>query len=305
MKHSTHEFEGNTEKAEFRTRIVMALTGAMMVSEIAAGMAFNSMALLADGWHMGTHLSAFLIAVIAYSFARRNRMNRKFSFGTGKIGVLGGFTSSILLFIVAGAMVWESAERLLNPQAIRFRDALVVAAIGFAVNLVSAFILKDADGHSHGHSHGHAHGHDRGHDKNLKAAYLHVVADAFTSVTAIVALLVGYFYGIGWIDAVMGFLGSAVIIAWACGMVRDTIPALVDYLPASCDLEDEITKAFAALEGTAINDLHIWQVASGKYAAIVSITAASRRPLEEYYALLSMHEELVHVSIQVCDDATT
>jgi len=306
MIHSTHEFEGSTEKAEFRTRIVMALTGAMMVAEIAAGTAFNSMALLADGWHMGTHLSAFLIAVIAYSFARRNRANRKFSFGTGKIGVLGGFTSSILLFIVAGAMIWESAERLLNPQPIRFRDALIVAAIGFAVNLVSAVILKDADGtahgHSHGHTHGHGSGHDHGHDKNLKAAYLHVVADAFTSVTAIVALTVGYFYGIGWIDAVMGFLGSAVIIVWACGMVRETIPALVDYLPASCDLEDEITKAFAALEGTAINDLHIWQVASGKYAAIVSITAASPRPLEEYHALVSMHEELVHVSIQVCGE---
>jgi cation diffusion facilitator family transporter len=260
------------------------------------------MALLADGWHMSTHMTAFLIAVIAYWMARKHRDNPRFSFGTGKIGVLGGFTSSILLLVVAAVMIYESVNRLLAPSPIQFGDALIVAVIGLLVNVASAFILRDSHDHDHGHGQGDSHHHD--HDKNLKAAYLHVIADAFTSVTAIVALLLGYFFGIIWIDAVMGFIGSVVIIVWAFGMIRDTVTILVDYFPASSDLSEEIHKAFDPLAGTKINDLHIWQVASGKFAAIISLEAEQPLTLEEYHRLVDMHEELVHVSIQVMGKGT-
>jgi len=292
--HDGHVFQESAEKAETKTKIVMVLTGSMMIAEIAAGTLFGSMALLADGWHMSTHLSAFLIAVLAYSFARKNKDNKRFSFGTGKIGVLGGFASSILLFIVAAVMIKGSIERLMNPTVIDYRDALIVAVVGFLVNFVSAIILKDSEDHAHGSGHSHSH------DTNLKAAYLHVIADAFTSVTAIVALLLGYFLGIGWADSVMGFLGSLMIVLWAIGMVKETVVVLIDYFPTSSDLEDEIRKAFSAVEGTTIDDLHIWQVAAGKFAAIISITAARPRTVEEYHDLVKMHDELVHVTVQVC-----
>jgi cation diffusion facilitator family transporter len=296
-----HDFQGSTERAEARTKVVMALTGLMMVAEIAAGTAFKSMALLADGWHMSTHLSAFLIAVLAYSIARKNKGNKRFSFGTGKIGALGGFASSILLLVVAVVMIKESVGRLMNPATIDFRDALIVAVVGFLVNLASAFILRDAEGHAHGHLHSQGSERARGHDANLKAAYLHVVADAFTSVTAIAALLVGLFLGIGWMDAVMGFVGSFVIVLWAIGIIKETVAVLVDYFPPSSDLEDEIRKAFSALGDAAINDLHVWQVASGKFAAIISVSSKRPRKAEEYCDLVRMHEELVHVTVQVCD----
>lgn len=295
MRHERHDYQPSTGKAEFRTKIVMILTGAMMIAEIMAGTIFNSMALLADGWHMSTHMTAFLIAVIAYWMARKHRDNPRFSFGTGKIGVLGGFTSSILLLVVAAAMIHESVDRLLAPSPIQFDDALIVAVIGLVVNVASAFILRDSHDHGHGHSGDHTHDHD----KNLKAAYLHVIADAFTSVTAIIALLLGYFFGIIWIDAVMGFLGSIVIIIWAFGMIRDTVTILIDYFPKSSDLEEEIHKAFDPLDSTKINDLHLWQVASGKFAAIISIETDQPKAIEDYHHLVDMHEELVHVSIQV------
>jgi len=295
MRHTDHVYQTETGKAEARTKIVMILTGVMMIAEILAGSLFNSMALLADGWHMSTHMTAFLIAVIAYSMARKNRTNPRFTFGTGKIGVLGGFTSSILLLVVAAVMIYESTLRLIHPAKIQFGEALVVAVIGLLVNVVSAFILKDAPDHDHG-GHSHSDGHD--HDKNLKAAYLHVIADAFTSVTAIIALLIGFFFGIVWIDAVMGFLGSLVIVWWAFGMIRDTVVILVDYFPKSSDLEDQIRSAFGSVPDTKINDLHIWQVASGKFAAIISLETMSPRSVEDYHKLVDIHEELVHVSIQ-------
>jgi cation diffusion facilitator family transporter len=291
MLHTSHDFQKNTENAEFRTKIVMFLTGAMMIVEIITGIMFNSMALLADGWHMSTHMSAFLIAVIAYSFARKNRSNKRFTFGTGKIGVLGGFTSSILLIIVAVIMIKESIDRLMNPAEILFLDALIVACIGLLVNVISAFILKDNKAHTHSHEHGH--------DTNLKAAYLHVIADAFTSVTAIIALLIGFFYGIKWIDSVMGFLGSLVILIWAYGMIKDTVAILVDYYPKKSDLEEEITKAINSIGNTKIEDLHIWQVASGKYASIISLSSTNPKQLKEYYDSVNQHEELVHISIQI------
>jgi cation diffusion facilitator family transporter len=297
MRHSDHQFQEETRNAENRTRLVMLLTGAMMVAEILAGTWFNSMALLADGWHMSTHLAAFLIAVIAYSMARRNRDNPRFSFGTGKIGVLGGFTSSIVLLMVAATMIGESVQRLFHPSEVEFGDALVVACVGLAVNVVSAFILHDHHHHDHAHGTAHSHAHDT--DKNLKAAYLHVIADAFTSVTAIIALVCGLLFDIVWIDALMGMTGSLVIIWWAIGMIRDTVVVLVDYFPKTSDLEEEIRNAFSKLGDTTIADLHIWQVASGKFAAIISIETTHELPLEDYHRLVDMHDELVHVSIQV------
>lgn len=295
MKHYSHVFEENTETAESRTKIVMVLTGAMMIAEIIAGTLYKSMALLADGWHMSTHLAAFLIAVIAYEISRKNRDNKKFTFGTGKVGVLGGFASSILLLVVACAMIYESVNRLVHPAIIQFGEALIVACLGLAVNVISAFILKGNPSHS-GHHHGHS-----SDDKNFKAAYLHVVADAFTSVTAIVALIVGLKSGIGWIDPLMGLLGSMVIIGWAIGIIKETVVILVDYTPQSSDLIDEITKAFSALDDTRISDLHVWQVSSGKFSAIISVEAKNPKKAEEYYSLVNMHEELVHVTIQISE----
>ena len=298
-----HAFQGDTGRAQARTTIVMVLTGLMMLAEIVAGSVFKSMALLADGWHMGTHMTAFLIAVIAYSFASRNRHNPRFSFGTGKIGVLGGYTSSILLVVVAAVMCFESVRRLLNPEDIRFGEALIIAVVGLIVNIASALILKDDEGHTHGQGEGHAHAGaaalSHRHDKNLRAAYIHVIADAFTSVTAIAALILGLLWGITWIDSVMGLLGCAVILAWAYGILKDTTAILTDYLPAECDLVDEISKAVAGLGDAHVVDLHVWQVSPGKYAAIVAIETQNPRPTEDYYRLMKMHEELVHVSIQV------
>lgn len=294
MKHTEHVFQDDSRKAESRTRIVMWLTGSMMIIEIAAGSIFHSMALLADGWHMSTHLAAFLIAVIAYRVAEKNRTNPRFSFGTGKISVLGGYTSSILLEVVAAMMIYESLLRFLNPVPIDFREALVIAIIGLTVNLVSALILKDG-----GVGHGHTHDHSHNHDKNLKAAYLHVIADAFTSVTAIIALIIGLFFGIVWIDSLMGILGSMVILAWAYDIIRDTAVILTDYCPKDSDLGEEIKNAIEALPGTKIHDLHIWQISSGKYAAIIGIEAAKPLPTGEYYKLVNVHEELAHISIQI------
>jgi cation diffusion facilitator family transporter len=266
----------------------------MMVVEIAAGTVFGSMALLADGWHMSTHMTAFLIAVLAYGFARKHRDDPRFAFGTGKIGVIGGYTSSILLLVVAAVMIYESVARLLHPATIRFGEALAVAVVGLAVNGVSALILKDAAPHSHGHGHGHAH-----EDKNLRAAYVHVIADAFTSVTAITALVLGLMFGITWVDSIMGFLGSLVIMSWAYGIIRETTLVLTDYLPKDCDLVDEITTTINAVGDAEISDLHVWQVSPGKYAAIVSIEADSPWTVEEYTALIAVHEELVHLTVQV------
>jgi len=287
-----HNFQPSTHRAEVRTRIVMVMTGLMMVIEITSGTLFHSMALLADGWHMSTHLAAFLIATLAYAFARRNRTNPRFTFGTGKVGVVGGFASAILLVVVALAMAAESFHRLLQPAPIDFLDALVVAVIGLAVNLVSALLLKD-DHHDHGHP-----GHSHDHDKNLKAAYIHVVADAFTSVTAIAALVIGLFTGVVWIDALIGFLGSAVIISWAVNLMKDTFTVLVDAIPGSTDLVGEIHRAIE--DGTTkIVDFHLWQVAPGRFAAIMAVESDQPKTPGEYHAAVAIHEELVHVTFEI------
>ena len=291
--HHSHNYGFDTSIAERRTRIVIGLTAIMMIVEIAAGLTYNSMALLADGWHMSTHVAAFLITAVAYYFGRRHSVDVRYSFGTGKMGVLGGFTGAVILFMVAFLMAGESIHRMFTPVQIHFNEAIAVAVIGLAVNLICALIFKDHAQHPHGAEHGHHH------DLNMRAAYLHVLADAFTSVTAIIALLAGKFFGWSGLDPVMGLVGSVVISVWAYGLLRDTGGILLDRTPESSDLPDEIRRAVESDGDSLITDLHIWQIASGQFAAIVSIVAHEPKSSDTYRALFREHQELAHVTVEV------
>src|SRR5437879_10736547 len=237
-------------------------SAAMMVVEIAVGLMSHSMALLADGWHMSTHVIAFLITAVAYYLARRNAANARFSFGTGKIGVLGGFTSAVVLSIVALLMAGESVHRLFVPLEIHFNEAIGIACVGLLVNLGCAFLLADrhhesGDGSSHRE------------DLNLRAAYLHVLAGGFTSVLAISALTGGKFFGWAWLDPVVGVVGSGVVFSWAYTLLRDTSGILLDRTPASSGLPDEIRRGVESIGDSLVTDLHVWQVGIGKYAAMI------------------------------------
>jgi cation diffusion facilitator family transporter len=277
--------------AERRTRIVIGITAAMMIVEIIVGLMSHSMALLADGWHMSTHVLAFLITAVAYYFARRHAANVRFSFGTGKVGVLGGFTSAVVLSIVAFLMAAESVHRLFVPLTIHFNEAIGIACVGLLVNLGCAFLLADRH---HEASGGSAHQHDL----NLRAAYLHVLADAFTSVLAITALTGGKFFGWAWLDPVVGIIGSGVVFSWACTLLRDTSGILLDRMPASSDLPDQIRQAVERDGDSLVTDLHVWQVGIGKFAAMISVVAHEPKSSDRYRELLREHEELVHVTIE-------
>ncbi len=284
----SHSFAADSSLAERRTRIVIGLTAVMMVAEIAAGSWFGSMALLADGWHMGTHVAAFLIAALAYALERRYAEDRRFSFGTGKFAILGGYTSAVLLGGIALLMAFESLRRLLHPATIQFEQAIVVAGVGLIVNLVCALLLRSATHHGHGHSH----------DPNLRSAYLHVLADALTSITAIIALAGGRWFGWNWLDPAMGLLGSIVVAWWAVGLLRNTGAALLDRTPAHSDLAEEIRRVVEA-DGQIMTDLHVWQVAAGRYAAIVSLVGPEAKSPDEYREMLKVHEELVHLTVEI------
>ncbi len=294
-----HDFVNDFSAAERNTRRVMGLTAVMMIAEIIAGLKFHSMALYADGWHMGTHVIAFFISAWAYSFARKHAANSQFSFGTGKIGVLGAYTSAIILGGVALFMLTESVERLFHPLPIHFNEAIGIAILGLLVNVASTFLLKehghshDHDHHDHSHSHGHGH-----HDLNLKAAYIHVIADAVTSLLAIAALIIGKFSGWTWLDPVIGIAGSAVIAQWAYSLIRQTNIILLDREPDSSDLNLEIRNALEKDE-TKIADLHIWQVGVNKFAAIISLVTHHPQAPLFYKERLKEHEELVHVTVEV------
>jgi cation diffusion facilitator family transporter len=302
FKHS-HDFVHDFSGAERRTRIVIAITAAMMVLEITTGLLSHSMALLADGWHMSTHVTAFLITAIAYHFTRRHASSERFSFGTGKIGVLGGFASAVVLSVVALLMAGESIHRIFVPLSIHFNEAIGIACIGLVVNLVCAFLLKDGPHHHHHGEEGHDSSHQH-HDLNLRAAYLHVLADAFTTLLAIVGLSCGKFFGWAWLDPVVGIVGSGVVFSWAYSLLRDTSGILLDRTPASSDLPEEIRRAIESDGDSIVTDLHVWQVGSGKFAAIVSIVAHDPKSRDDYCELLREHEELVHVTIetQQCRD---
>jgi cation diffusion facilitator family transporter len=286
-----HDFVPDFSHAERRTRIVIGVTAAMMIVEIAVGWMSHSMALLADGWHMSTHVLAFLITAVAYHFARTQAGNARFSFGTGKIGVLGGFTSAVVLSIVALLMAGESVHRLFVPLEIHFNEAIGIACLGLLVNLACARLLAD---HHHEGDSGSAH-HE---DLNLRAAYMHVLADAFTSVLAIAALTGGKFFAWVWLDPVVGVIGSAVVFSWAYTLLRDTSGILLDRTPASSDLPDEIRSAIESDGDSLVTDLHVWQVGIGKYAAMISVVAHEPKSCESYRALLRGHHELVHVTIE-------
>src|SRR5438270_4819936 len=286
-----HDFVPDFSHAERRTRIVIGVTAAMMVVEIVAGLMSHSMALLADGWHMSTHVLAFLITAVAYYFARTQAGNARFSFGTGKIGVLGGFTSAVVLAIVAFLMAGESVRRLFVPLEIHFNEAIGIACIGLLVNLGCALLLADRH---HEHDGGSAHQHDL----NLRAAYLHVLADAFTSVLAIVALTGRKFFGWAWLDPVVVLVGSGVVFSWAYTLLRDTSGILLDRTPPSSDLPEEIRRAVESDGDSLVTDLHVWQVGTGKFAAIVSIVAHRPKSSDEYRELLRGHGELAHLTIE-------
>ena len=286
-----HNFVPDFSHAERRTRIVIGITAAMMVVEIAVGLMSHSMALLADGWHMSTHVIAFLITAVAYYLARRNAANARFSFGTGKIGVLGGFTSAVVLSIVALLMAGESVHQLFVPLEIHFNEAIGIACVGLLVNLGCAVLLADRHRESGG-------GSSHREDLNLRAAYLHVLADAFTSVLAITALTGGKFFGWAWLDPVVGIIGSGVVFSWAYTLLRDTSGILLDRTPASSDLPGEIRRAVESDGDSIVSDLHVWQVGIGKFAAMISVVAHEPKSCDAYRALLKGHDELVHVTIE-------
>jgi len=287
--HRFHQGHGDGERA---TRRVMALTFGMMVIEVTAGIAFGSMALLADGWHMGTHAVALGITALAYYFARRHADNPRFSFGTGKVGELGGFASAVVLAVVALIMAAESVQRLITPQAIRFNEAIAVAVAGLVVNVVSAYMLQDR--HAHDHAAGPAHHRDH----NLKAAYLHVLADALTSVLAIAALLTGKAFGWVWMDPLMGIVGAAIITRWAWGLLLDTGKILLDR-----DVDPLVVADIAArIEAEAdnrISDIHVWRLSTHSLAVIVSIVTHFPRPPAHYKQLLAGLPEIEHVTVEV------
>jgi cation diffusion facilitator family transporter len=304
-----HVFLGKRHAAnERRTWSVVALTAIMMVSEIIGGMIFGSMALLADGWHMATHAAAIGIAAFAYRFARKHAHDARFSFGTGKVGDLAAFASAIILGLVAVMIAYESVMRLYAPVAIRFQEATIIACIGLAVNLASAWLLFDREqGHHHNHSHdhrhdGHSHEHQAHHDHahhdlNLRAAYLHVVADALTSILAIVALLAGRYFGWIWLDPVIGIVGAIVIAQWSITLIRSSAATLLDTIPDR-ELENGIR---ARLEtGTdRISDLHLWRVGPGHHAAIISIVADQPQAPAVYKRKLASLSRLSHVTVEV------
>ena len=287
----THDFVPDFSKGERRTRIVIVITGVMMVVEITAGLLSHSMALLADGWHMSTHVSAFLITAIAYYFTRRHASNEQFSFGTGKMGVLGGFASAVVLSVVAFLMAGESVRRLFVPLTIHFNEAIGIACVGLLVNLGCAVLLAD-----HHHEDGHRSAHHQ--DLNLRAAYLHVLADAFTSLLAITALTGGKFFGWAWLDPVVGIVGSGVVFSWAYTLLRDTSGILLDRTPPSSDLPDEIRRTVESDGDSLVTDLHVWQIGIGKFAAMISVVAHEPKSSDSYRELFREHDELVHVTIE-------
>jgi cation diffusion facilitator family transporter len=287
-----HRFHPDNAHGERATYRVIALTLTMMAVEISAGMAFGSMALLADGWHMGTHAAALGITALAYHFARRHADNPRFSFGTGKVGELGGFASAVVLAVIALIMAVESVQRLFAPLPIRFNEAIAVAVIGLIVNLASAWMLRDRHPHSHGTEPVHRH------DHNLKAAYLHVIADALTSLLAIAALLTGKLFGWVWMDPLMGIAGAAIITRWSYGLMQDTGKVLLDR-----DIDPQLIAAITSrIEANADNrvaDIHVWRLGAHSLGVILSVVTHFPQPAEHYKQLLSDFDELAHTTVEV------
>lgn len=303
----THAFDEGNPFAERNTRRAVYLTAVMMVVEIAGGWYYNSMALLADGWHMSSHALALGLSAFAYACARRFASDPRFTFGTWKIEILGGYSSAILLLAVAALMAFQSVERLFNPLPIHYGQAIVIAVVGLLVNLICAWWLRDNHdhhhhGHDHGHGHGHGHQHDHGHhhhDLNLRSAYIHVLADAATSVLAICALVAGMVWGVRWMDPVMGLVGAVLVTAWAWNLLRDTGRVLLD-AEMDAPVVEEVRDVVAQdAHDAVITDLHVWRVGKGKYAVVLSLVTDAAVDAAYYRRALSVHEELVHITVEV------
>ncbi|HEY8515120.1 MAG TPA: CDF family Co(II)/Ni(II) efflux transporter DmeF [Candidatus Binatia bacterium] len=291
-------------RAERNTWRVIWLTGAMMVIEIVAGSLFGSMALLADGWHMGSHASALGISAFAYAYARRHADNARYSFGTWKVGVLGGYTSAVVLGVIAVLIAWESLGRFFSPLSISFNEAILVAVVGLVVNLVSAWLL-DAPHPDQEKAHGPAddatvvrRAHREHRDHNLRAAYFHVLADALTSVFAIVALLAGKYLGWLWMDPFVGILGSLIIARWAIGLLRDTSRVLLDG-DVEPELAERLKQRIERHADNRITDLHLWRVGPHQLCAMISVVTHDPRPPEHYKRLIEDEIDLSHVTVEV------
>lgn len=292
-----HVFLGAAHaRNERRTWLVVGLTAAMMVAEIAGGIVFGSMALLADGWHMSTHAAALAIAALAYQYARRHTHDPSFAFGTGKLGDLAAFASAIVLGMIALMIGYESLLRLARPVPIAYTEAIAIAAVGLAVNLVCAWLLRDEHGNHHDHADDH-NGHQHHRDHNLRAAYLHVLADAVTSVLAIGGLILALSFGWPWIDAVVGLVGACVIASWSFGLIRDAGRVLLDVVPDT-GIQGVIRERLE-IDGDRVADLHLWQVGPGHRAAIVTIVTDRPQAPIAYKDRLGGVAGLSHVTIEV------
>ena len=293
-KHS-HAFDEGNPLAERNTRWAVVLTAVMMVAEITGGYVFNSMALLADGWHMSSHALALGLSMMAYVAARHFAHNTRFAFGTWKIEVLAGYTSALLLVLVAGLMLFQSVERLLSPSIIHYDQAIAIAFIGLLVNLTCVWLLKG----SHGYDHPHADHKHHQQDLNLRSAYVHVIADAATSVLAIIALVAGKFWGASWLDPVMGIVGAGLVAQWAYGLMRDSGLILLD-AEMNAPVVEEIREVIATNPAKSIiSDLHVWRVGKGKYACIVSLVTDTDASPDYFRRAIGIHEELVHITVEV------
>ncbi|TAN66116.1 MAG: cation transporter [Methylobacter sp.] len=295
LKHE-HDFLATNKKGERRTKQVLVLTLLTMIAEITAGALFGSMALLADGWHMGTHVAAFIITLIAYRYSRVHAHDQTFAFSSAKVGVLGGYTSSVVLGVVALIMLIESGQRIVNPHIIHFNEAIAVAGFGLFINFICALLLKEHHHHEHAHHH----------DHNLKAAYFHVLADALTSVLAIIALVLGKYYGWNWLDPVMGIVGALIITQWSYSLMKETSPVLLDESIA-LKYKLAIKEKIESDEDNRISDLHIWRVSPGHFAIIISLVSHNPKAPEYYKELLKEFRgsggiginKLSHITVEV------
>lgn len=284
---------------EKRTLAVIIITGIMMVVEIASGIIFGSLALLADGIHMGSHAAALMITAFAYIYARRQANNESYNFGTGKVNALAGYSSAIILGAFALTMVIESVERFLNPGKIEFDQAIIVAIVGLIVNAVSALFLNPpGEQNHHGHSHGSDHQGEHHSDQNLRSAYLHVLADALTSILAVIALLGGKYLNLVWLDPIMGLVGAFLVASWSWGLIKDTHGVLLDRQGPE-NTRRAILSAFENRESDEVSDFHLWQIGPGIYAAIVSIVSSNPQPVEVYKDLIPKDRGVVHITVEV------
>ncbi len=300
----THHFDDGNPLAQKRILMATILTAVMMLLEVIGGWIFQSMALLADGWHMSSHMLALGLAYFAYRAARHYAHDQRFSFGTWKIEILAGYSSAILLMVVAGFMAFHSIQRLFSPVQIHYNEAIPIAILGLLVNLICAWLLHDDHHHHHHHEHKHSHHdlqpeHGQHHDLNQKAAFMHVVADAVTSVLAIIALFAGKWLGWSFLDAVLGIVGAILVGKWAFALIKETAQTLLD-AEMNHPVVTEIREVLQDLPArVVVTDLHVWKVAKGQFSCIVALETQDTLTADQVRAALSIHEEIVHISVEI------